>query len=152
MGEASVPAEHSQASQAPRVPPPDVDPGRSSDPGRPPPQGSPPPVRLIAPVRGRRAFAEFGRRGRRVRRGTITVTWVAGDPAEPPRVAYAVGRRAGGAVVRNRIRRRLRSVMRDLSEELSPGAYLIGAGAQAASLSYRELRTTVSEALRAVVR
>ena len=87
-----------------------------------------------------------------MRRGTITVTWVAGDPAEPPRVAYAVGRRAGGAVVRNRIRRRLRAVLRELSDELVPGAYLVGAGAEAASLSYGELRATVSEALRAVVR
>ncbi|MDQ3980072.1 MAG: ribonuclease P protein component [Actinomycetota bacterium] len=87
-----------------------------------------------------------------MRRGTITVTWVPGDPAEPPRVAYAVGRRAGGAVVRNRIRRRLRAVIRDLSSELAPGSYLVGAGGQAASLSYGELRATVSEALRAVVR
>ncbi len=85
-----------------------------------------------------------------MRRGTITVTWVPGDPAEPTRVAYAVGRRAGGAVVRNRIRRRLRAIIREVGAELVPGAYLVGAGADAATLPYGELRTTVSEALRAV--
>ncbi|MFN2503335.1 MAG: ribonuclease P protein component [Acidimicrobiales bacterium] len=101
---------------------------------------------------GRTAFADLQRRGRRVRRGTITVTWLAGDPAEPPRVAYAVGRRAGNAVTRNRIRRRLRAVVREAGSELAPGAYLIGAGAEAASLSYGELRATVNQALRTVVR
>jgi ribonuclease P protein component len=151
MGEATVPAKQPQASQAARVSPSDVDTSGTRDPRRPATQRPSAPVRLIAPVRGRRAFAAL-RRGRRVRRGTITVTWVAGDPSEPPRVAYAIGRGAGGAVVRNRIRRRLRAVMRDLSGELAPGAYLVGAGAQAASLSYGELRATVSEAVRAVVR
>lgn len=80
----------------------------------------------------------------------VTVTWAAGDPAEPTRVAYAVGRWAGGAVVRNRIRRRLRAIVRELNDELAPGAYLLGAGADAATLPYGELRMTVSEALRAV--
>ncbi len=87
-----------------------------------------------------------------MRRGTITVTWVAGDPDEPPRVAYAVGRRAGGAVVRNRIRRRLRAIVREVHGEMAPGAYLIGAGPEAARLPYGELRATMTEALRAVTR
>jgi ribonuclease P protein component len=77
---------------------------------------------------------------------------VAGNPAEPPRVAYAVGRRAGGAVVRNRIRRRLRAAVRDVHAELVPGAYLIGAGAEAATLPYQQLKAMMTEALRAVTR
>ena len=77
----------------------------------------------------------------------MTVTWLAGDPADPPRVAYAIGRRAGGAVVRNRIRRRLRAILREGGVGLRPGAYLVGASAAAASLSYEELRATVCQAL-----
>jgi len=112
-------------------------------------------------LRSPAAFAALRREGRRARRGPVTVTW-APAPAtasavpvtEPARVAYAVGRRAGGAVVRNRIRRRLRAVVRDIVREaapgLAPGAYLIGAGAEAATLPYEELRRTVTEALRAV--
>ena len=45
------------------------------------------------------------------------VTWLAPPPdgrPHPPRVAFAVGRAAGGAVVRNRIRRRLRAALRDI--------------------------------------
>lgn len=81
----------------------------------------------------------------------MTVTWLAGEPGDdgPPRVAYAVGRRAGGAVVRNRIRRRLRAVVCEAAAELAPGSYLIGAGTAAATLPYDELRATVTEALRA---
>lgn len=80
----------------------------------------------------------------------MTVTWMVGDPASsgPPRVAYAIGRKAGGAVVRNRVRRRLRAIVREVAAELDPGSYLIGAGAAAATLPYRELRATVIEALR----
>lgn len=70
-----------------------------------------------------------------------------GDPSEPPRVAYAVGRPVGTAVVRNRVRRRLRSVSREAGPLLRPGAYLVGAHAGASSLSYRELRATLCEAL-----
>jgi ribonuclease P protein component len=54
-------------------------------------------------------------------------------------------------VTRNRIRRRLRAIIREVSAELVPGSYLVGAGAEAATLPYGELRATVSEALRAVI-
>ena len=82
----------------------------------------------------------------------MTVTWVPGDPAQPPRVAFAVGRKAGGAVVRNRVRRRLRAVVREVEPLLQPGAYLVGAGGEAGSMSYGELKATVCEALGALER
>ena len=45
----------------------------------------------------------------------------------PPRVAYAIGRRTGGAVERNRIRRRLRHVVRNHAAQLRPDhQYLVG--------------------------
>lgn len=77
----------------------------------------------------------------------MTVTWVPGGVSEPPRVAYAVGRRVGGAVARNRLRRRLRGVMADLEATLPSGAYLISAGPDAAGLAYQDLRRTVAEAV-----
>ena len=61
----------------------------------------------------------------------------------PPRVAFVVGRRVGGAVARNRVRRRLRAVVRAESSALVPAhVYLVGAGPAAATTSYRELRDT----------
>jgi ribonuclease P protein component len=68
---------------------------------------------------------------------------------EPPRIAFAVGRPVGNAVVRNRVRRRLRAAVREQYELLQPGwGYLVSAAPAAATATYREL----SDALRAVLR
>ena len=77
-----------------------------------PVQGPLPPVGLIWPIRERSTFRALAQ-GRRRRRGVVMVTCaVVGPRSEPPRVAYAVGRGVGGAVVRNRVRRRLRAATR----------------------------------------
>jgi ribonuclease P protein component len=74
-----------------------------------------------------------------------------GSPSEPPRVAYAIGRRAGGAVARNRIRRRLRAATRTHAAELEPGrAYLVGVVGAAASAPYPVLSDSLHAALRAL--
>lgn len=60
---------------------------------------------------------------------------------DPPRVAFTIGRSAGNAVVRNRIRRRLRAGLRELQlgDRLPPGAYLLSGGAALAPLPWVEL-------------
>ncbi|MDQ3757149.1 MAG: ribonuclease P protein component [Actinomycetota bacterium] len=84
-----------------------------------------------------------------MRRGPITITFVPGASTDPPRVAYAIGRKVGGAVVRNRLRRRLRAVVAELGPALRPGAYLVGATAEAVPLSFGELQSIMSELLEA---
>lgn len=95
-----------------------------------------------------RQLFERLRRGRRRRSGPVTISWVPGDPDEPPRVAYTIGRRVGSAVVRNRLRRRLRMLIRGAAPLLSPGAYLIGVAPQAASLTFAQLETHVLQAIK----
>ena len=112
MSEANISTEQSQAGQAARLSPPDVDAGRTNHPEGSPPEGSAPPVGLIWRVDRRNTFASL-RRARRHRGGPLTVSWVGGSPVEPPRVAYTIGRRVGSAVVRNRVRRRLRALVRE---------------------------------------
>ena len=149
MSEANVSTEQPQAGQAARLPPPHVDTGRSDHPEGPSAQGSPPPLGLIWRVNRRETFALL-RRARRHRAGPLTVSWVGGDPVEPPRVAYAVGRRVGSAVVRNRVRRRLRALTRDAAPLLHPGAYMISVGPEAALLSFEKLRTLLVKVLNEV--
>jgi ribonuclease P protein component len=89
-------------------------------------------------VRDRATFAAL-REGRRGHAGPLRVTWVPGPDADPPRVAFAIGRRVGPAVARNRIRRQLRAVVNELAAGLAPGAYLV---------AYRGARDATSADLR----
>lgn len=79
------------------------------------------------------------------------MAWVEGAAdGTPPRVGYAIGKVVGGAVTRNRVRRRLQAAVASVAPELGPGSYLIGAGPLAATASYAELATALVAALRAL--
>lgn len=69
--------------------------------------------------------------------------------SDHPRVAFAIGRPVGNAVVRNRIRRRLRSALRELhvAGRLPLGDYLVGGRSEAAVLPWTELVTTLGDAV-----
>ena len=98
-------------------------------------------------VRDAATFQALRRRGRRVRSGGLTLTWLAGPADEPPKLAFAIGKAVGTAVVRNRLRRRLRSLFAELAPDLRPGTYLVGAEPAAAHLDHGELRRILSTAL-----
>ena len=72
---------------------------------------------------------------------------MAGAPrGEPPRVAYAVSRRVGPAVVRNRVRRRLRHALAAHRELLvADGAYLVIPRPGLAEIPHAELRALVAD-------
>jgi len=147
MSEANVSTQQPKAGEEARLPPPHVDPRGAGHHQGAPAEGSRPPVGLIWRVDRRETFEEL-RRARRQRSGPLTVSWVPGDPAEPPRVAYRIGRQTGPAVVRNRVRRRLRVLIRENAANLRPGAYLVGAGSGAVSMSFDDLRHSLVSALR----
>jgi ribonuclease P protein component len=56
-------------------------------------------------------------------------------------VAFALGRALGPAVTRNRLRRRLRAILRELEPSLPGGQLLIGANPNAIELTFDALRT-----------
>jgi ribonuclease P protein component len=103
-------------------------------------------------VTDRSTFVELRRRGQRARRGPISLAWLPPDPAlpaTPPRVAFAVGKAAGGAVQRNRIRRRLRAALRALQGQgrLPAGTYLLGAQPTVLQLPWAELVAMLEAAI-----
>jgi ribonuclease P protein component len=122
---------------------------------------------VIWRVRDRATFEALRRHGRRARRGPVTVVHVPAsqlvvlapatatgpDPQSQVRAAYAIGRKVGNAVVRNRLRRRLRSILHELDDRaagddrgLAPGAYLVTVGPAAAELSYASLSRELASA------
>lgn len=147
MREAHVPAEHPQTQEASWVPPSDVDPGRTSDREGSPAAGADPAHRLIRRVRDRATFTAL-RQARPRRAGTVTARCVDGGAQGPPKVACSPTRGVGGAVARNRVRRRLRAAVAELRDHLAPGhAYLVTAGQEALTMSFADLRAAVARAL-----
>jgi len=145
MSEAYVPTQQPQASEEARLPQADVDPCRTSHPEVPEAERTGSAVCLIWRVDRRELFIAL-RTARRGRSGPLTVAHVPGDPSQPSRIAYAVGRHVGGAVVRNRVRRRLRAHLG--SFPLPAGSYLISASPAAANSSFRDLGRHLAIAVR----
>ena len=146
MREADGPAQQSKAQQDPRIPGPDADARRARGDSVPPPARPQATRRLIWRVRDRATFDALAQ-ARARRAGPVSIRSVPHRPG-PPAVAYAVGRRAGNAVARNRLRRRLRAAIHEHGELLAPNtAYLVGADPSAATMSFAALSKALARAL-----
>lgn len=78
----------------------------------------------------------------------MTVRYVEHEDGAPGIfVSYAVGRSVGGAVERNRVRRRLRAVFTQGELAIRPGSYLVGASPEARSVPFDTLRRSLQLAL-----
>jgi len=73
---------------------------------------------------GSLAFQRVYREGRRARRGPLLVVGAPND-AGVSRLGLSVPRRVGGAVLRNRVKRRLREAFRMMRSEMPPGYDLV---------------------------
>ena len=149
MREAHVPAQQPETQEDPRFSRPDAHARgsrRAESAAGSRPQAS---LRLIWRVRDRATFDALRRVPVLRRQGFWMRSVRCGPPDDPPRVAYALGKSVGGAVQRNRVRRRLRAAVRDCAGELEPGrAYLLGARPEAAAMPYRDLVGVVEDLLR----
>ena len=108
-----------------------------------------PPV--VGRIRRQATFRALSRPDGRGQMGTVAVAFSGHVPevTNVPLVGYSIGRRHGGAVERNRLRRRLRAAVRASGPELAAGAYLVRAAPGAGELGFEELRRAVRAAARA---
>jgi ribonuclease P protein component len=146
MREAHLPTQQPEAQEEARLSRPDADSGRPRGAEVAAATGPQASRRLIWRVRDRGTFEALERSRPHVV-GPIALRRAAAGPG-PPRVAYAVGRRVGGAVARNRLRRRLRAAVRASADRLEPGtAYLFSAGPKAMTTTFQALERAVRELL-----
>ncbi|MFF2850013.1 ribonuclease P protein component [Streptomyces sp. NPDC058001] len=84
-------------------------------------------------LRRREDFATAVRRGRRAGRPLLVVhlrsgatdPYAPGESVPPSRAGFVVSKAVGGAVVRNKVKRRLRHLMRDRIALLPPGSLVV---------------------------
>jgi len=62
-------------------------------------------------------------------------------------VGYALGKHLGGAVERNRLRRRLKAIIATMEGGIPPGDYLFSARSEAIGLQSGELRKAMAKVL-----
>ncbi len=109
---------------------------------------------MIWRIRERSVFARLSQDGLRTRAGVLWCTFLPDPSASPPRVAFAIGRAVGPAVVRNQLRRRLRVLLASTASTgaLPSGWYLVGARPDAAARSWDQLNSDVAALAASIAR
>ena len=108
---------------------------------------------MIAGISDRAVFAAIRAEGQHVRSSDLRLRFLPGDGSTQPKVAYAISKKVGNAVVRNRVRRRLRALF---SEQLGTKAVIpLSAGLVialpgAADRTFADLQDQVVELMKKV--
>jgi ribonuclease P protein component len=110
------------------------------------------PTTTLAAVRSRQTFEALRRTRDRGRAGPLQVAFVRQSAWSRLEVAFAINRRVGNAVIRNRLRRRLRAILVGQAPDLPAGAYLVRTGPDAPLLAFDELKVAMSRALEQATR
>ena len=163
--ETDLPAECAQARQDARFPQADVDQGRSGrDPvapgeGKAPAVGvssggpaAPPRETRLGTVRSRKTFEALRSTPNRGRSGPVSVSFLGKPSCSEVELAFSIPRRVGNAVVRNRLRRRLKAIMGDQVHSLPPGAYVVHAAPGSAQQSFQQLTMATGRAVERATR
>ena len=106
--------------------------------------------RTVGRITTRATFVEVQRARARGASGPVRAAFAPADEATAgvfPQFGYAIGRRCGSAVVRNRLRRRARAVVREEAPSLPRGAYLVRLEPGASGLSAAQFRHDLARAL-----
>lgn len=144
--EAPVSAQCSETCKEARLPQPHEYPRRPSRSQVASPEGPRPPFGMIERLSSRRTFDELRAHGVRTGRGPVRLL-SRPNLTQSARVGYAIPRSVGSAVVRNRIKRRVRAVLIELDSEfgLPGGDHLIRVTAPITDWSHAKLRRTMAD-------
>ena len=140
--EAHLATQPSQTRQNPRVPRPHGHAGRPQGSGPQAPQ-RPQTAQRITSLKGDAAFRRL-RRGRTGRGRFLAIRWLPTRHGKL-RVGIVVSRKVGNAVVRNRVRRRLREILRRM--HLPAADLMVLARPEAADANFHELARDLMRAL-----
>ena len=105
-------------------------------------------------LRRRADFLRCYERGRRRHGPLATLYWVErGEEARGPRLGITVSRKVGGAVVRNRIKRRIREIYRRWSQrrQLPPYDIVVHVKPRARQAEFITLETEIHRLLRTLI-
>lgn len=103
----------------------------------------------VSSLKGSRGFQRIRSEGRAIKSGCLLLRWVEDSSLKDAQFGIAVSKRVGGAVVRNRIKRRIRSAVResDAFNGVSNGLYLLVARDSAKDAAYNELKGDLTRAV-----
>lgn len=101
----------------------------------------------IERLRSKKIIGELFERGVKGSSRSLTVRFLPGEANDPVQVAVISAKRLGIAVIRNRIRRRLRAAARECGADFVPGYFAILAKSDLADLSCEALKTELTSAV-----
>ncbi|MSV49290.1 MAG: ribonuclease P protein component [Actinobacteria bacterium] len=104
---------------------------------------------MIDRIHERAVFREFGRGAVRSRSGPLTVVRASPTGRARPALAFAISRKVGNAVVRNRLRRQIRhaAVQLEQANVFESAPYLVIVHPPAVGCSMKELSSYLQDAL-----